>query len=1609
MTNRKSLLLRSCAGAALALALTVDPRAAAAQAFQAIPDSVNGNVTFDRNVPGVDTITVDDLDAVITWVPFTDGQGNALTFLPNGNTAIFQGVPGATNFGVINRILPAPNANITVIDGAVISQLQDISLATSPGGFVAFYSSTGLLIGSNATFDVGGLLLTSIQPDSLAFQQFVTGTGSMNLNGVSNDSSLVQIDPGATITGTAEGSVFAVVAPQIVMSGTADINGSVAYVAAQDVTLGVSNGLFDIVIPTGTNVANAIYHDGTTTGPSSLGPGDNHVIYAVAQAQQNPINMLFLGNLGFLPAASASIQNGEIILSANYEVSGTQVLNDLTTASTKSDQQSDIFVQNATITSDISVHSSDYAVIAAGGGLSTITGNVFVYARNDAEVVSGADSVFNITGDVTVSASTIGNSIPSVSDPLLLNANGGVALVGADSAGSLTITGDVFISANATPGDDSAALIFGDAVAGSAELYSDSADVQINGSVFLDANALGPQRPGNFNSGGGGSGGLAYIDAQNFGTLTITGDASASASGNAATLLGTGDSNPVGDGIGGTVQVFVGGLSNGSSLQIGGNATLIANGAGAASASPVGGNGLGGTVSLSSLIDGPGVTITGTTLMTADGFGGDAVNGTGGIGFGGQATVAASSQGNLTLNNELTIQANSTGGTGVTGGEARGGNSGINLSSGAVVSLTDVIMDATTTGGDATNGVAGDGRSGLVSVIATGGSSLTINSSLSASTLSFGGNATGGDGGRSRNATEFENILITADNSTIDASLATVDISLGGAGGNTQSSGFSGGDATAGASLVDARNGGDITMNTVTTTIEAFGGSGPFAQGNTALGGSAHFRATGTGSTLDVLNGFLVTTSAIGGDTNGGTGIGGLAEGGSATVEAVNAGALNLSDTIPSLISISATGGGSNVDGGSGGNAVGGDVTLQATSGGTLGAGVISLSNLTSGGDSINSGFNITGGNVTAGTGSVVFAGPSSLLDGEISLSDSALGGEGSGTAAGGNATSGAVRFTANGGTIDLLGTSIARSLAVGGDGDTGGTATAGLAAGLGQNLGTVQILDGTSLTFESTALGGTGVTQGGNAIAGNADVQIDNASLLGGDLTILSSATAGADTGGFSGGGSAVAGGASLTASNAATVDLIHLSLTSNATTAPDGSAIGGVVQVQANGIGTVIGSALIDFETSAFGGTSSSSGTFFLDALSGGVISADDFVADALTSVGLGSSGQSGLSAQNGQIQILNTAVINANGPLLFQTTTGGLIVGGTSPSSLSASFDFTSSGLITISGDSDVTPTFGSLSLSFTSNDIDILPNTSFGAPTLSFTSTNTSSSAIIGGTISGPGYTITQAESEAIEGDNISFFGAATTGGDTYDVQLRDLTILGSLDSGISSLSIFSDGSMGIVGALHYTSADFTDQLNLYALGELTIELPTGSITMDNGAVSGFAYTGTVYMFGEQLFAATGDVLPGIRANPDDPALALVLGDDGGASVVTNYLSANTVSLEADSHILMQNTGAAGTLGGILVGPGGLTIRQFSDSMATTMRTIAYGMQDLGSGTLVTNDDFFALVDFGTDVVNEFTPGSTFNDCDIVNNSCVAPPPPPPPPPVVTPPPPPPPVV
>src|SRR3546814_19116269 len=101
------------------------------------------------------------------------------------------------------------------------------------------------MIGSNATFDVGNLLLTTLDPafDPQTGEFFANNT--YRLTQAVTPGSTIAILPGAQINALNEGSYVAMAAPRIEQGGTVKVTGAAAYVAAAAVDLSINQGLLD--------------------------------------------------------------------------------------------------------------------------------------------------------------------------------------------------------------------------------------------------------------------------------------------------------------------------------------------------------------------------------------------------------------------------------------------------------------------------------------------------------------------------------------------------------------------------------------------------------------------------------------------------------------------------------------------------------------------------------------------------------------------------------------------------------------------------------------------------------------------------------------------------------------------------------------------------------------------------------------------------------------------------------------------------------------------------------------------------------------------------------------------------------------------------------------------------------------------------------------------------------------------------------------------------------------------------------------------------------------------------------------------------------------------
>jgi hypothetical protein len=1131
---RRSRLMVGSAALAIALALAA-PQRLNAQAINAESTVTYGAAEIDQSLPNQTQVEVGSSVSVIDWQPFEDAGGNALDFLPTGTTVTFQNTPGQGEFAVLNRILPATNNNIAVINGTVVSRVLDSSGIAAPGGFIAFYSPTGLLVGSTASFDVGSLMLTTLDADPVNFDNFFTNGSQLFLSGAPGSTARIQIAAGAQITATPENAFFAVVAADVQMSGTARINGSHAYIAGEQVRLRFSNGLFDIFVDAGTAAAGEVVTlNGTIGGPSSNGGTlDNHMIYAVARASQDPISMLFSGNLGFDPAQSAGIVNGEIILAANYNVFGRTVNGD----TIRNGITADFFAENALtdVQGDVTLRdfSSSSTVLAVSngntvaGGNSDVTGDLLLVATQRAAIDVSGDNLFEVSGDVLVDAvdfGAVGSSLQSLD---AINATGGTAQILAQEGGVVQIGGNVAVLADAIAGANDLSRTGGSAQAGTAQILAEEGQITIAGELTLRAAGIGSTID-NIITGAVARGGTAQLEAGTDGIVSIgTGlfiDASAfGAEGDLA------NPSTVSDAFGGTALLAITG--NGIVGVDAGLVTVTAN-AVAGSANTSGPGALADAGSAEVAVEGTGrLTIVAGLELEANAEGGANAGGIGGEALGGAARLVTRGAGQVSVSGDFLAFATATGGNGIGGGDAFGGLAGANAIGGSMTLLADATSDSRGTGGEADFGFGGDGGTGrggnaffqadgsvnqLASIAITGQASLRADgfggsggaSDGQAIAAGNGGDGFGGDFTIPNQADPTFNsgafLLAGGDYGTISVGgeafvFAQGDGGRGGSGGGQFTPGAGGnglgGLAQAGLALLGGPGtvgGGSATFASLTIDAIGFGGVGGLdvqTDENVGLGGN------GTGGTafLSVRSGEvladLVNINAIG---FGGTGTdGGIGTGGTAGIAGTGGGTFE-SDTVTLL----AGGLGGFSITGRGGDGIGGIAVIEGDGLAiTISSGAVVDASGSGAAPADGEGGNGAGGQAFIGFANAVTTG-SIAIGGHTQVFANGEGASTIGDFAAGNGTGGRATIQAQGGGTITLSSAQVVATGRGGDagGNTGGNGTGGFAELLSLGTGSLltitdyvpsDFLSGPGDGAVANADGIGGATNGGSGIGG--------------------------------------------------------------------------------------------------------------------------------------------------------------------------------------------------------------------------------------------------------------------------------------------------------------------------------------------------------------------------------------------------------------------------------------------------------------------------------------------------------------------------------------------
>jgi filamentous hemagglutinin family protein len=733
--GRKQLRLLSTCAMAISLAAVL-PGAARAQvhAVQGAGTVAAGSATID-SVGGtlaapLTNVTVSSQTAVINWAP-TDTDPvvtSAIDFLPANGRLSFS---STGDFTVLNRIL-TPTDRAIGINGAVDATL---------GGNVWFYSPTGIVAGSGASFRANGVVLTA---NDIPYTAGPSGgidfgpNGEIQFTAASGSKASVTMLPGSLIANTGNQAYTLLVAPSITQAGTIQLDGSVGLVAAEQATVIVQTSLFDIEVQVGTSVVNAITHSGSTggtpTGPAVTGP-QNVVI--VATPQNTAITVLLSGDLG-ATAVNATAADRAVIISGGYDYNdlssvglanfsaaapvnlqiGSANFNAETIAHTTgsiavspSRGEAITFGENAALTADLAVTVAadlDESITALQD--LALTGGTAALLRlgttNGQAGGGAAAATIAVLGDLTVSASNIGS-------PLGNDGFGGFATVQLDAGGpapTLTVGGATLIAADGV--GRYASGNGGSGFGGSAQLLVNGGTAALNDTT-ITANGIGADDI----AGGDGAGGVARIVATS-GTITL-GELLLSADGQGG-LGGI----AVGAGQGGIAMLDLGVAAL---TVLGGSIT--ANGQGASGSGAVrGASGTGGEATF---------TATGATgyslsdlAVLANGTAGNSTGaatpsdgvGTGGVARFGNAGAAGAGARSV---GALLIQANGDGGL-------VGGNPGIQAV-GGLAQFADIATGASGHAGYTSVGLQAQGvtaPAGKGASIASGGAALALGQSF---------------------------------------------------------------------------------------------------------------------------------------------------------------------------------------------------------------------------------------------------------------------------------------------------------------------------------------------------------------------------------------------------------------------------------------------------------------------------------------------------------------------------------------------------------------------------------------------------------------------------------------------------------------------------------------------------------------------------------------------------------------------------------------------------------------------------------------------------------------------------------------------------------------
>jgi hypothetical protein len=1167
--KRQPLLLSGCAVAA-ALAVTGQSAPVRAQAFQGTPTTVSGTVSFNRTTPNIETITVDSPTAIVNWTP-TDTAigGGTINYLPAGATATYTSTSGS-DFTILNRILPTDTTRPVGFFGTVVGNFVPASGPTTPLGNIWFYSPGGIIAGATSVFDVGSLVLTAADIDTSGG---LFGPGNtIRFRAAADSRAMVDIQAGAQITASRQGSYVALVAPRVRQGGTVNVNGSAAYVAAESVDISINGGLFDIAVQSGSNVnaggETTLEHSGTTTGPGPTDGTDPQTIYMVAIPKNDAVTMLLTGSAGYGAAGTVGIENGAVVLSAGYGFTSSDsgIGNAVVSLSTPpTTQNASISIQGGSFGSRVTGYAVTDAAASGGGGTLAFASALDLTAGRNASLIANNGETITVAGSMAVRTKNADSAGNTVAGTAAIRALGGgtITVLGgatADASGggiagsaqfeasggsTLDLGRESFVLANAS------GVGAVSAQGGTATVLVSNGTLNVGEQLQVTASAIQSSIGGNATGGTASvtvSGGTLSVGTVNGGPLLVN----ANAQGGMGSTTGS-------DGQGGTAQVSV----NSGTIDVAGSLIIGADGQGGSGVTQ-GGLGRGGTASLS-IVNGD-VSAGGLGVVIARGLGGAGLNG--GNGFGGSASFVAD-DGSFQLGvsgepDDLFIVAGAVGGTandGGTAGSGTGGSATFNSldstpdGTPSIITVNTLTVAAGGTGGAFTGpaqsgGNGGIGTGGGVALTVSAGDVNATNVTLLGDGVASNGNnavdsANGGAGG---NATGGgANLSVSGGSLTVNSLTMTANADAGD-GGNVFESGYgtpggsggNGGNAIAG-NVTASFSGGTVSGTSLLLEAAGFGGSGG---SSSETPGSAGF---GRGATAEArVVGGQISFDSVDIDADGDGGFGGNSAnqtigsaGGAGQAGTARFLISSGSATITSFLSI---GGGEAGEAGGGGfgadfvqaagaGASNGGASELLVSGGTLTAGQTSVSATATGvGDSSQ----LPGGDVRGGNALLAISGGSASFTSTVFVTASAglpVEPEAAGAAAfGGSAT---VSLT-NGVTATFASGLDVRADAANGSAFNGAVApvrggTAAVTVDGTLDLGT------NSLFISANGFGTSSPLIGGAAAGGNASLTLNGGSIIATFASIIADAAGGLGDSVFDSsvdagaGGSATGGSASL------------------------------------------------------------------------------------------------------------------------------------------------------------------------------------------------------------------------------------------------------------------------------------------------------------------------------------------------------------------------------------------------------------------------------------------------------------------------------------------------